>query len=135
MQKLKIDIYSFSYKKKGIPPDPTSHGGGFVFDCRVLPNPGREEQYQRLSGLDLPVKNFLAGKNEVEHFLQAVFSLAKLSIDNYLGRGFEHLMFSFGCTGGQHRSVYCAEALSHFIRENYSVEIRLQHLEQDTWIR
>ncbi len=135
MKKLTIDIYSFSYKKKGIPLDPTSHGGGFVFDCRVLPNPGREDAYKRLSGLDLPVKEYLSGMEEVTAFLQAAYALAGLSIDNYLERGFEHLMFSFGCTGGQHRSVYCAEALYRFIQSKYSVKVYIHHQERDTWIR
>jgi len=135
MQELKIDIYSFSYKKKGIPKDPSVHGGGFVFDCRVLPNPGREEQYKKLSGLDQAVRDYLSGIEEVHTFLDSVRSLASLSIDNYIERGFDHLMFSFGCTGGQHRSVYCAEALLDFVKKSYSVDVEIHHNEKETWVK
>jgi RNase adaptor protein for sRNA GlmZ degradation len=135
MKKLKIDIYSFSYKKSGIPKDPSEHGGGFVFDCRVLPNPGREDQYKKLSGLDKPVKDYLNSIKEVDLFFQNVIFIAKLSVDNYLERNFDHLMFSFGCTGGQHRSVYGAELLTKYLRENYSMEVRVKHVERETWVR
>ena len=135
MKKLKINIYSFSYKKSGIPKDPSEHGGGFVFDCRVLPNPGREEQYKKLSGLDEPVKNYLKGLDEVSEYFNNVLAIAKISVDNYLERNFDHLMFSFGCTGGQHRSVYGAELLAKYLREHYSIEVRVEHIERENWVR
>jgi UPF0042 nucleotide-binding protein len=135
MQKLKIDIYSFSYKKSGIPKDPSIHGGGFVFDCRVLPNPGREEQYKKLSGLDTDVIKYLSSLEVVNLFFDSIKNIASLSIKNYLERGFDHLMFSFGCTGGQHRSVYGAETLFDFIKNTFDVDVEIHHIEKETWIR
>jgi aminoglycoside/choline kinase family phosphotransferase len=116
---LKIEISSFSYKKGGIPHDPNGNGGGFVFDCRFLPNPGREAQYKMLTGRDKPVKDFLTQKIEVLQFLDQSEQLLAKVIDNYISRGFSDLMVSFGCTGGQHRSVFCAEEIYDRLRTKY----------------
>jgi len=116
---LKIEVSSFSYKKGGIPPDPSGNGGGFVFDCRFLPNPGREARYKMLTGRDEAVKAFLAPKKEVQSFLDQTEDLVSDAIANYLARGFDKLMISFGCTGGQHRSVYCAEEIYERLRTKY----------------
>lgn len=127
---LTVSINSFSYKH-GIPDDPHGHGGGYVFDCRVITNPGRLEEYQHLNGMDKPVVDFLTLQGDVNEFLSNAFSLVDMSIDKYEERKFSHLMISFGCTGGQHRSVYCAERLREHLRENHSVQITLWHREQD----
>lgn len=127
---LKVNINSFSYKR-GIPVDETGNGGGFVFDCRALPNPGRIEKYKNLTGRNLEVINFLKNKNEVHEFLKSSMELVNSSIQNYLSRDFDNLMINFGCTGGQHRSVFCAEQLAKRINEKYNVEIVVRHREQE----
>ncbi|HOI31341.1 MAG: RNase adapter RapZ [Bacteroidales bacterium] len=116
---LNIKVSSFSYKKGGIPDDPDGNGGGFVFDCRFLPNPGREIQYKMLTGRDEAVKSFLASKKEVQDFLETTEHLLTKAIQNYQSRRFSNLMISFGCTGGQHRSVFCAEEISQRLRTKY----------------
>lgn len=116
---LTIDIHSFSYKKGGIPKDLTGNGGGFAFDCRGILNPGRIEEYKVQTGRDLSVQEYLETKTEMPRFLQLVQDMISITIENYLERGFEHLQINFGCTGGQHRSVYCAERTAAFIREKY----------------
>lgn len=128
---LNIFIQSFSYMK-GLPQDNSEHGGGFIFDCRALPNPGREEKYKLLTGKDHSVISFLSSKKEVNEFISHVFALVKQSIDQYLDRGFTHLSISFGCTGGRHRSVYCAELLSEMIKKQYAVGlfVKINHREQ-----
>lgn len=127
---LVVNIYSFSYKR-GIPADDSGHGGGYVFDCRSTHNPGRYEQYKKMTGLDEPVVRFLEEDGEILRFLDAVISLADHHVTRYLERGFTHLMFSFGCTGGQHRSVYSAQRLAEHIHQRFpSVEVRLCHREQ-----
>ena len=113
---LKIKLYSFSYKKSGIPEDTTPNGGGFVFDCRFIYNPGREAKFMPLTGLDKPVKDFLDSNKEMQKFLSSVIEIIKPAIDNYLSRDFTDLMISFGCTGGQHRSVYATEKLKKLLR-------------------
>ena len=128
---LTIQVYSFSFKR-GIPPDESGHGGGYVFDCRGTHNPGRYEQYKQLTGLDEPVIRFLEEDGEILRFLESVYSLADTHVARYLERGFTHLMFSFGCTGGRHRSVYSAQHLAdHLHRKFPQVEVLLTHREQD----
>ena len=122
---LNVKIYSFSYKKSGIPQDNSSNGGGFVFDCRFIYNPGREDSFKVLTGKDTPVIEFL-NKNEImQKFIDNVFAIASEAVDNYLHRNFTNLMFSFGCTGGQHRSVYSAEKLYKLLKEKYGNKINI----------
>ncbi len=127
---MTVFINSFSYRH-GIPDDPNGHGGGYVFDCRVITNPGRQEQYRSLTGKDKPVSDFLDQQPNALEFLNAVTSLVDMSVDKYEDRNYNHLMVSFGCTGGQHRSVYCAEKLAEHLRESQSVQITLWHRELD----
>lgn len=129
---LTIRITSFSYMK-GIPGDPTDNGGGFVFDCRGLPNPGREFRFQTMSGLDQPVIDYFEKFPVVDQFLAHVQQLLAISIDNYIQRGFTHLCINFGCTGGQHRSVYLAKKVHEWIGTSYPVERVLIHGEKDNW--
>lgn len=126
--KLTVTVNSFSYKK-ALPEDFSGNGGGFVFDCRALPNPGRYEQYKAKTGKDTEVIQFLEKENEVHQFLDNAKKLLSVSIENYLHRRFEHLMVSFGCTGGQHRSVYFTEKISEWIRDNYDVNLQTNHYE------
>lgn len=126
---LVVRIFSFSYKK-GIPDDPSGNNGGYVFDCRSTHNPGRYEQYKSMTGLDKPVRDFLESDGEILTFLGHVAALADHHVERYLQRGFTSLMFSFGCTGGQHRSVYSADWLAHHLNEKYGIEIQLCHREQ-----
>jgi len=118
IENLTIDIYSFSYKK-GIPTDPTDNGGGFVFDCRAPHNPGRYEQYKHMTGLDESVIRFIEEDGELPKFLESVYQLVDAAVSRYLERGFTHLMVSFGCTGGQHRSVYSAEHLAQHLHDTF----------------
>jgi len=127
---LTVSVSSFSYKH-GIPDDPSGHGGGYVFDCRVITNPGKLEQFRDLCGKDQPVADFLDQQGDVHEFLSSATSLVDMSVDNYEERGFTHLMVSFGCTGGQHRSVYCAEKLVAHLRESQNVRVTLWHRELD----
>lgn len=128
---LKIKIYSFSYKKSGIPTDETINGGGFVFDCRFIYNPGREERFMTLTGKDKDIIDFLDGTMGMKEFLDNVYRIVDAAVENYLMREFSDLMVSFGCTGGQHRSVYSAEKLKHHIIEKFGdkVNVILQHRE------
>jgi len=129
--KLHIEIHSFSYKKGGIPKDNTENGGGFVFDCRGILNPGRIEEYKIQTGNDIGVQEFLETKTEMPNFLKSIQSLISISIENYLSRNFEHLQINFGCTGGQHRSVYSAIKTAQFIKEKYpETEVSVYHDEQ-----
>lgn len=128
--RLLVTVGSFSYKK-GIPQDDSGNGGGFVFDCRGMHNPGRYEEYKQLTGRDLPVIKFLEERGEVQSFLDACHTLVDHSVETYLRRGFTSLTCWFGCTGGQHRSVYCAEHLAAHLAKKYpSAEILLIHREQ-----
>lgn len=122
---LNVKISSFSYKKSGIPKDDTSNGGGFVFDCRFIYNPGREESFKALTGKDKAVNDFLDKNDVMQEFLKNVYSISSAAIDNYLHRDFLNLMFSFGCTGGQHRSVYSAEKLKNYLSEKYGNKINI----------
>jgi len=121
-----VTIYSFSYKKS-VPEDENGNGGGFVFDCRALPNPGRSDEYRLLTGKDGPVIDLLGNDPAVISFMDKVISLIDQSVKNYMGRGFEHLMVAFGCTGGQHRSVYCAGKLAEYLKLNYDISIKVIH--------
>ena len=125
--KMTVSISSFAFKS-GIPADFSGHGGGFVFDCRALPNPGRYDEYRDLTGKDDAVIQFMDSKSEVLNFIRRSAELAASSVRNYLERGHEHLMISFGCTGGQHRSVYCAEKLAESLRKEFDITISLNHL-------
>jgi len=127
--KLTVTISSFSYKK-GIPQDLTSNGGGFVFDCRALPNPGRYPEYKNATGKDKIVIDYLEGFEEIKLFRNLTTQLVTQSVDNYLERNFSHLMVNFGCTGGQHRSVYFAEQLAEVLKRNYpKINMVLVHSE------
>jgi RNase adaptor protein for sRNA GlmZ degradation len=126
---LDVSIFSFSFKKD-IPVDSHGNGGGYVFDCRALPNPGRKEEFKSLTGKDQAVIDFLKDDPAVKEFLRNVFSLVDQSIGNYQFRGFTNLMVSFGCTGGQHRSVYCAEQLAKHLKSNHSLTAKVIHHEQ-----
>ena len=126
---LVVRVFSFSYKK-GIPEDSSGNGGGYVFDCRGTNNPGRYEAYKNLTGLDEPVIRFLEDDGEILAFLESVYKLADVHVSRYLERGFSSLMFCFGCTGGQHRSVYCAQHLAEHIHRKFGIEVRLLHREQ-----
>ena len=128
--RLTVRVSSFSYKK-GIPHDPSGNGGGFVFDCRAIHNPGRYLEYKHLTGKDPQVQEFLEEKSTIANFMASVISLVSQSVEVYSSRGFSHLCVSFGCTGGQHRSVYAAEKLAEYLRNNYPVTVVLQHIEQD----
>ena len=125
-----VSINSFSYQH-GIPDDPSGHGGGYVFDCRVITNPGKREEYRNLTGKDEAVKSFLEQHGDVNEFLSNAFSMVDMSVDRYEERSYTHLMVSFGCTGGQHRSVYCAERLAQHLRESQNVQVTLWHRELD----
>ena len=126
---LTVRITSFSYKK-GIPEDPSGNGGGFVFDCRAIHNPGRYAEYKQFTGMDEPVITFLDKEEAMQDFLAHVYGIVDYSVEKYLSRGFTNLMVSFGCTGGQHRSVYSAEHLAAHLRDKYGVRILLEHREQ-----
>ena len=126
---LVVRVYSFSYRK-GIPDDESGNGGGYVFDCRSTHNPGRYEPYKQLTGLDQPVIRFLEDDGEILTFLESVYRLADAHVTRYLQRGFTSLMFAFGCTGGQHRSVYSAQHLAEHIHKKFGIEVRIVHREQ-----
>ena len=126
---LVVKVFSFSYRE-GIPEDESGNGGGYVFDCRSTHNPGRYEPYKKLTGLDEPVIRFLEDDGEILTFLDSVYKLADAHVRRYIQRGFTSLMFCFGCTGGQHRSVYSAQHLAEHIHEKFGVEVRICHREQ-----
>lgn len=126
---LTVRVFSFSFRN-GIPADESGNGGGYVFDCRSTHNPGRYEPYKKLTGLDEPVIRFLEDDGEILTFLDSVYKLADAHVQRYMQRGFTDLMFSFGCTGGQHRSVYSAQHLAEHINRKYGVKVQVCHREQ-----
>jgi RNase adaptor protein for sRNA GlmZ degradation len=126
--KLTVKINSFSYKR-GIPYDPSGNGGGFVFDCRGILNPGRYQEFQYLTGKDPEVVDFFLKNTQIEQFIEYALKIVEMNIQNYMERNFTSLMISFGCTGGQHRSVYCAEKLARTLEEKHTVQVILEHLE------
>jgi len=130
--KLVIEINSFSYRR-GIPIDQSEHGGGFVFDCRAIHNPGRYKEFQDLTGNDREVIEFLQEQSEAEQFIHNTLEIVKSSIEVYLQRKFTNLMVNFGCTGGQHRSVFCANRMREMLLQEFgdSIEILVFHREQE----
>lgn len=128
---LHVRVTSFSYLNKGIPTDTTGNGGGFVFDCRILPNPGRKPEFAGLTGLDEEVIRYLENQESVTHFLNNVKSIVHQAVNVYISRKFNHLMVNFGCTGGRHRSVYCASQLSAWLQKTFpDVKVTTLHNEQ-----
>jgi RNase adaptor protein for sRNA GlmZ degradation len=132
---LVVRIHSFSYKK-GIPADSSGNGGGYVFDCRGILNPGRLEHFKTQTGRDKGVKDFLEQQTRMSEFLNSVFDIVDISVEDYIRRGFESLSVSFGCTGGQHRSVYAADALARHLRNKFKVKVEVKHIEQEekNWV-
>lgn len=130
---LTVHVTSFSFRH-GYPQDLTSHGGGYVFDCRSVTNPGRRSEFAELTGLDEPVAHFLAAQPEAEGFLEAVLRLVDGHVGSYRKRGFASLSVGFGCTGGQHRSVYFAESLARHLKEEHpEIEVVVTHRERGAW--
>ena len=127
---LVVKICSFSYRK-GIPPDNSGNGGGFVFDCRGIDNPGRHEQYKTIHGRDKPVMEYLERQTRMQDFLNSVFDIVDLTVEEYIKRGFANLAVNFGCTGGQHRSVYAADALAKHLKNKFRVKVELCHVIQE----
>lgn len=132
---LIVRINSFSYKN-GIPSDSSGHGGGYVFDCRGIYNPGRLESFKTQTGRDKEVKDFLEQQTRMPEFLNSVYDIVDISVEDYLERGHQSLMISFGCTGGQHRSVYAADALARHLRNKFNVKVDVNHIAQEEkkWI-
>lgn len=129
---LTVTVLSFSYRK-GLPEDASGNGGGFVFDCRAIHNPGRYEPYKQLDGRDRPVIDFLEEDGEILAFLSHCYALVDAAASRYISRGFTDLQVAFGCTGGQHRSVYSAEAMARHLREKFSTDdlaVNLYHRER-----
>lgn len=129
-KQLTVKVMSFSYRK-GIPEDASGNGGGYVFDCRYVHNPGRYDEYKPLTGLDKPVIDFLENDGEITEFLTHVYALTDAHVKRYLERGFTSLMICFGCTGGQHRSVYSAQHTAEHIHNKFGVRVELFHREQN----
>ena len=131
---LIITINSFSYKK-GLPVDESENGGGFIFDMRGILNPGRFDDYKKLSGLDKPVQDFLEQRTKMNTFLNSVWDLIDITVENYMSRDFESLQINFGCTGGQHRSVFAAEQTARHLKNKYKVKVVLEHTNTLNWVK
>lgn len=133
--RLQVTITSFSYKR-AIPTDTSGNGGGFVFDCRGVHNPGRFDEYKKLTGRDKPVQDFLMTKTLMPQFIKNAQNIVDIAVQDYLSRDFENLMINFGCTGGQHRSVFSADTMATYLRERYNVKVTVTHTEQEikNWI-
>lgn len=131
---LVITVNSFSYRN-GIPPDVSENGGGFVFDMRGILNPGRFDEYKILSGQDKSVQDFLEQRTKMNEFLNSVWDLIDITVEEYLKRDFHSLMINFGCTGGQHRSVYAAEQTARHLRNKYKVKVELEHTNTKNWMK
>ena len=127
---LTVKVMSFAYKK-GIPNDTSGNGGGYVFDCRAVNNPGKYERYKPFTGLDKQVIKFLEDDGEIITFLDHAYELVDSNVKRYIERGFTNLMVCFGCTGGQHRSVYCAQHMAEHINKKFNVKVELIHREQN----
>lgn len=130
---LLVKVNSFSFLKTGYPKEEAVNGGGFVFDMRGILNPGRITEYKTLSGRDKPVKDYLEQQTKMPEFLNNVFNIVDISVENYITRGFENLTINFGCTGGQHRSVYAAEAIARHLRNKFNVKVILDHNNKENW--
>lgn len=127
---LKISIFSFGYNKTGLPSDSSGNGGGFIFDCRFMHNPGRFEEFKFKTGKDDDVIQFIESQTLMPAFLNSVYNIVEMAVDNYIERNFLNLLVGFGCTGGQHRSVYASESLAKKLRSKYpSVIIEITHRE------
>ena len=127
---LTVKIYSFSYIYGSIPDDESGNGGGFVFDCRYIYNPGKMEEFWDMTGKDEEVIKYLDERNDMQEFLSNVFKIIDRVVENYIKRGFTDLMISFGCTGGQHRSVYAADKTAAYLREKFpQIEVITSHNE------
>jgi aminoglycoside/choline kinase family phosphotransferase len=131
---LVVKVKSFSYKKC-IPEDTSGNGGGFVFDCRGILNPGRFTQYKTITGRDKPVIDFLEQQTKMNDFLNSVFDIVDISVEDYIKRDFESLSINFGCTGGQHRSVYAAEQTARHLKNKYKVKVELEHCNEANWVK
>ena len=129
-KKLEVRIFSFSYKN-GIPIDESGNGGGYVFDCRAIDNPGKYEHFKHFTGLDAEVIKYLEDDGGVTVFMSHIYELADAHVKRYMDRKFTNLMFAFGCTGGQHRSVYCAQHLAEYLAKKYNISVLLFHREQE----
>jgi RNase adaptor protein for sRNA GlmZ degradation len=127
---LVVTINSFSYLKTGYPKEESRNGGGFVFDCRGMLNPGRFAEYKQITGRDKKVIDFLEQRTSMPEFLNGVCNIVDISVEDYIKRNFDSLTISFGCTGGQHRSVYAADTLARYLRNKFKVNIVLNHIEQ-----
>ncbi|HQW12369.1 MAG TPA: RNase adapter RapZ [Saprospiraceae bacterium] len=132
VEKLTVHINSFSYKYSPLPID-EDHGLGFVFDLRGIENPGRIEKFKRQSGLDSDVINYLTEKSRINEYLDHTRALADITLETFLSRGFTTLNINFGCTGGQHRSVYAAVQMGEYISNNYPVRVIVSHLNKNNW--
>jgi len=128
---LVVTINSFSFIKSGYPKDESPHGGGFIFDCRGILNPGRIEEFKQQTGRDKSVIDFLEQQTRMPDFLNSIYNIVDIAVEDYIKRGFSSLMISFGCTGGQHRSVYAADALTRHLRNKFRVKVELHHIEQN----